>query len=555
MLQSNFTQSHRYHLIIISCIICILVLACAPQEADQKPEIEKKIEIPSPIKYGNTYRFPLRNNPPTLDPAYVQDLYGITVVHQLFDRLVQFGPYLNVLPQLAENWQVLEDGKLYRFSLRSDARFHDGTKVSIKDVIFSIRRLLRIEPPAAVLPHLLKIDGAEAFRQRRSDKIAGLDIISPNILEIRLTEPHVPFLTALGMYQVSIIPEHAVQNKKLQFGRNPIGSGPYEFTSWKEDESIELKRFPDYFAGAAFLEGIRYKIYPGGQTDRILTDFQTRNLEEMPVFGDVRQQLASQKDYQWRHRPALSLLFYGINCKHPNLQSPAFRKKLSKAINRSDLVKNVYKGQFVVANTILPPGLPGYSPPKNDLHDTDLTASKQNPSKSADNHPDTVEIVTAIKSSHSLAELDIVRKAWAKLGISVKVKFITDWSEYEKYLQSDAVQIYRYVWSADMPDPDSFLYPLFASDSANNFTKFHAGEVDRLLGRARSIIDPIKRAEMYQRIETLILDSAPIIPLFYLSIDRVYQPNVQGIAVNALGPHYMPLHRVWLKTSTQRNQH
>ena len=108
------------------------------------------------------------------------------------------------------------------------------------------------------------------------------------------------------------------------------------------------------------------------------------------------------------------------------------------------------------------------------------------------------------------------------------------------------MQIYRAAWFADMPDPDSFLQPLFASDSPVNYMRFHDEAVDKQLDAARGSIDPVKRAEMYRQIEETILASTPIIPLFYLSVDRVYQPSVRGIQVSALGAHTMPLHRIWL---------
>ncbi len=121
-----------------------------------------------PTRYGGLYRVPLRGNPPTLDPAYVQDQFGEMLVQQLFDGLVKFDPYLMVLPALAKTWQVEEQGKAYRFVLRKNARFHNGRPVKVQDVVFSISRLLRVNPPPAILPHLLKIKGAQDYRNQKS---------------------------------------------------------------------------------------------------------------------------------------------------------------------------------------------------------------------------------------------------------------------------------------------------------------------------------------------------------------------------------------------------
>mgnify|MGYP001823946781 FL=1 len=103
-----------------------------------------------------------------------------------------------------------------------------------------------------------------------------------------------------------------------------------------------------------------------------------------------------------------------------------------------------------------------------------------------------------------------------------------------------------------MPDPDNFLFPLFASDSPANFTGFRNDQIDQMLIEARGIVDPVRRAEMYQQIEKRILQTYPIIPLFYLNIDRVYQSEVQGVKISALGAHTMSLHRIWLKGKSHR---
>ena len=242
-------------------------------------------------------------------------------------------------------------------------------------------------------------------------------------------------------------------------------------------------------------------------------------------------------------------MFYGINGDHPVLKNPDFRKALSLAIDRKTLVGDVYKAQFEPASTVLPPGMPAYHR-QNKMAVYDITAAQDHLRRSlADltGELPTLEIVSGSKSAFAISELNFVRDSWAQLGISVKAKFITDWAAFGNYLNSNDVQIYRYVWFADMPDPDSFLYPLFASDSPVNFAKFQNKKVDQMLLDARGIIDPVKRAQMYQQIEALVLKASPIIPLFYLSIDRVYQDTVQGVKLNAIAAELMSYHRIWLK--------
>ncbi len=533
-----------YHL-----LICVISLGLVLSPGYAKQEVKKEGQSLDPLRYGGTYRVPLMNNPTTLDPAYVQDRYGVAVVQQIFDGLVRFDPYLMILPALAETWQVEEKGKVYRFVLRENARFHNGRPVTVEDVFFSISRLIRVDPPSAILPHLLIIKGAQEYRNHKIDRIEGLKPINDRVFLVRLKEPHVPFLTALGMYQAKIVPKEEVTKPGNQFGQNPVGSGPFRFVSWEANKLIKLERFSDYYAGSSFLDEIYYIIYPGGNINKVLDDFLKGELEEMPVYGNIRQELSAQKKLQWFHRPSLSLFFYGMNCNHPFLKNPELRKALSLAIDRHKLITQVYKGQFEIARTILPPGMPGYYPQKQVLVD-DVSLARDHLKRALGEKANSIpalEIVSAIQSPFAKAELNFVQERWKQLGIPVKIKFITDWAQFKEYLKSESVQIYRYAWFADMPDPDSFLYSLFASDSPANFMRYQNKDVDQMLLTARGIIDPVERAEMYQRIEKIVLKSSPLIPLFYLSVDRVYQSTVKGVQPSALGAHTMQLHRVWLK--------
>jgi ABC-type transport system substrate-binding protein len=533
---------------ILICVIS-LSLVLFPDYARQA-EKEKKESMPAgPIRHGGIYRVPINNDPATLDPAYVQDRYGVTVVHQIFDGLVRFDPYLTVLPALAETWQVEDQGKTYRFVLRKNAYFHNGKPVTVEDVVFSISRLLQVNPPPAILPHLIKIIGAQDYRSHKKDYIEGLEPISDRVLLVKLEEPHTPFLTALGMYQAKIIPKAEVIRLADRFGQNPVGSGPFRFVSWQENKLIRLERFSDYYAGTSFLDEINYIVYSGEKIEQALGDFISGKLEEMPVYGNIRQELSTHQNLQWIHRPSLSLFFYGMNCNHPLLNNTDFRKALALAVDRQKLVAQFYKNQFEIAKTILPPGMPGYHR-QDQMALDDLSLARDHFKRAMEEYKGslpTLEIVSASQSSFAKAELNYVRERWEQLGIQLKIKYITDWTKFKTYLKSESTQIYRYAWFADMPDPDSFLYPLFASDSPVNFMHYKSKDVDQMLLTARRIVDPVERAEMYRRIEALVLKSSPLIPLFYLSIDRVYQPTVQGVQVSALGAHTMSYHRVWLK--------
>lgn len=526
----------------------VLLPGCSNQEENENATAVSSKSTPF---YGGNYRIPLKGNPATLDPAYVHDNFGESVVHQIFDGLVRFDNYLSILPALAETWEVTEKGTVYKFKIKDNAVFHNKEPVTSEDVLFSIKRLLRVDPPSAVLPHLLKIDGANEYKMNIRDTLSGIKIENEKTFSIYLLEPHAPFLAALGMYQASIVPEKAVKMLGEAFGKNPVGSGPFQLTSWEDKASIRLHRFENYHDGTAYLDEILFRIYPGGQNQAILNDFRAKRLEEMTAHGDEKKKLSELKDLQWFQRPSLSLFFYGINIRHPRLTDPDLRKTLFNSIDRIELVNTLTGGQYQVTKTILPPGMPGYQPnsPAEDNKETSLvqTLLKQD-GQTVGGDPQNLEleIASAAKTPWDEKEIAIIQGFWARLGITVRPKYITDWNEFQSYLKSGSAQIYRYAWFADMPDPDSFLSSLFLSDAAHNFMNLRDKNIDNMLSTARGISDPIKRAEMYRKIETDILAVTPVIPLFHMNVSRVYQPYVQSINVSALGHHTVKLNQIWL---------
>ncbi len=510
-------------------------------------------------RFGGTYRAPLLNNPKTLDPAYVEDIYSITVLQQLFDGLVQYSPDLLVVPALAESWLVENGGRTYRFFLRKDARFHNGKKIVAQDVVFSLTRLLRISPPPAIKSHLLKITGAKEYSESTVDHVAGLEATDEGTVVVRLHEPYAPFLIALGMYQAKIVPPEEVLSRGVEYGRKPVGSGPFKFASWEENRSVRLERFSDHYGGKAFLDEVVFSIYPGVQIEEVYKAFINKELHEMPAHAQVKQRLSEQKGIQLIHRPSLSLQFYGFNCEHPFLKHPDVRRALSMAIDRSKLVGQVHNNQREPATGVLPPGLLGYQPREMEaLHDPVQAAELMKRYRSEGQTPlPSIEVVSNSQSSLAQAELSFIKDCWAEVGVALVPRFMPDWSQFEQFVKSDSVQVYRYVWYADMPDPDNFLLPLFGMGADANFMRYRDEGVDRMLNEARTITDPVERAKMYQAAQREITRSCPLAPLLYMSIDAAYQDAVQGVQVNALGTHTMSYHKVWLKeprsTSPSKN--
>ena len=496
---------------------------------------------------GGTYRAALPWAPKDLDPAFSTDIYSVTLIQQIFDGLVQFDRNLNVVPALATNWVVSSDGIVYTFTLRQDVRFHNGRLFTADDFVYSFTRILDPSERASALSFFEKIKGAKDYRSGASTKVEGLKALDPSTLEITLKEPFAPFLSVLAMKSSKVVPREEIERWGKKFGKHPVGTGPFSLESWEGDQVV-LSANPDYYESSPYLDRVVYTIYAGAQRKRILQDFLADRLEEAAVFGADREKIVQTSAYQFVRKPTLSLQFYGMNCASAPLEDKRVRQALSWAINKEEIIREVFKDQFIPAKTILPPGMVGYTP--------DNVAYEYNPEKAkallaeAGYGPSqkklSLTFLSASKSEVAQEELAMVAADLAAVGVELQIKYETDWPTFEAGLSSDGLQMYRYAWFADIPDPDNFLNILCGSKSRYNFMRYSNADVDRRLSQALVETEMLNRVRIYREAEKMILEDAPLIPFMYWALESVFQPHVHGLEISALGRPYIPLKKIWL---------
>jgi oligopeptide transport system substrate-binding protein len=536
----------RYKMIPSLLFFC-LSISLSPYIVSQAGIAEvKDREVPSE---GGTYRRPLESMPRTLDPAMVIDLYSVTVIQQLFDGLVQFDQNLNVIPAIAKSWKISHDGLTYTFFLREGVKFHNGREVTAHDFVYSFTR---IADPKNKSPggHLLeKVLGINEFQDGKIDYVKGFKSIDKLTFEIRLSEPFYPFLSVLGTFHFKVVPKEEIEKPDSVFSKNPVGSGPYKFVSMKEKAEIILESNPDYFEGKPYLDRIVFKIFHGAPGERILKEFKEGGLEESFLPPEEIENVVREKRYLFMQKPSLSLRFYGLNLLSKPLDDKKIRKAINFAIDKKFIVSQIHKNQFHLAKGILPPGMPGYDPMKNFYPFNETEAAKllsEAGYRKGQTLPN-LEIWSNTKSEAAQKELNEIQSQLKKVGIPTTLHFETNWPTFESMLRANKAPLFILAWYADFPDPDSLLYSLFHSKSKNNFVAYYRPEVDRLIDKARAERDYLKRVEAYRKVEAIVLEDAPIVPMINRLFQMVYQPYVNGIEVNALGGHYIPMKKIWLK--------
>jgi oligopeptide transport system substrate-binding protein len=516
-------------------VTCSLLLGAAPGFCQLKPPGDQP-------RYGGTYRRPLANNPTTLDPATISDAYAHTVSQQIFDGLVQYDGTLSISPAIAESWKSSRNGLSWSFYLRKGVKFHTGREVTAEDVVYSFTRILDPKVNSKVAEAFLNIRGAREFREGQARGVSGLRTADRYTVQVELTEASAPFVSNLASGYVKIVPREAIEERGSGFGRNPVGTGPFKFVSWKEDE-IVLEAHQGYYAGRPFLDRMLYKVFPA-----MFASFMQGGLEDTLIPSAELERFQDSKRYQFVRRSILRVRFLGLSTTQAPLTNRLVRQAIAYAINREALVREVYRNRYKAASGFVPPGTFGYDPdyrpyPFDPNRAKSLLAKAGFPGGKG---LPVLQIWSSVKSADIEREHEAIKRYLADVGIRGEFHYNSDWPSFNAQVYEGKLPIFRYGWVADVPDPDNFLYRVFHSRSRNNITQYHNPDVDRLLDRARGEHDPMARVELYRKAERMILEDSPVLPLNYDSYERLFQPYVQSIEVSALGDPYIPMRKIWL---------
>lgn len=501
-------------------------------------------------KFGGTYRRMLTQNPPTLDPAFMTDVFSRAVVTQMFDGLVQFDAHLNPIPAIAEFWEASQDRRTWTFTLRRGVKFHHGREVTANDFVYSFSRLLKAKKLGPLTEFLRRIQGAGEGMSGKTGEVSGLRAVDRYTLQIVLEEPFAPLLAALGLGNAAVVPREVVEQQGEQFARSPVGSGPFTFVRWEPGKEIVLQANDQYYGGRPFLDAVVFKI--GGSFEEKFADFLHGDLEDALIPSAKTDEVHTDPQYQKYQRvrkPTLSLLYIGFNTQHKPFDDKRVRQAFNYAVNKEAIVHDLTRMEGLPATGALPPGMRG--------HDPDLRGYAYDPAKARSllaeaGYPNgtglpVVQLWTASKAENTRLELAAYQQYLAEIGVQVDLRYEYDWPTFLKMLEQGKLSMFRLSWSSRLPDPDDALWPLLHSKSqmVSNYMFYHNPRVDALLEQARQELDYAQRIALYREVEHIVMDDAPWIPQHYHVFQRLYQPYVQGMEVSLLGDWAVPMKKIW----------
>ncbi|MBI2848964.1 MAG: peptide ABC transporter substrate-binding protein [Chloroflexi bacterium] len=476
------------------------------------------------------------DDPPTLDPALSSDSTSSRYIVEVFSGLVTLSPKLEIIPDVAERWDVSSDGKTYTFHLRKGVKFHDGKEVKAGDFKYSIERAADPNTGSAVADtYLGDIIGVREVLKGERKQVSGVKVVDDSTLQITIDGAKVYFLAKMT-YPTAFVLDQANVESSRNWTDKPNGTGPFKLQEYKRGERIVLARNPDFYRGAAKLERVNF-LLAGGSS---MTMYENNEIDVTGV-GIVDIERVSDPNNplskELKVSPQMGIFYVGLNNTRAPFDDVKVRQAFSYAVDKDAIANVVYKKMVEKANGILPPGMPGYNPNlKGYPFDPDkakqlLAESKY---KGASGLPP-MTLSTVGAGGTAASPVTALQEMWKKnLGVEVQIQQV-EWATYLDDLKKKRFHMFGGVsgWIADYPDPQDFLDILFHSGSLDNNMAYSNRQADALLEKARSEQNVDVRLKMYQEIEQMILNDAPIIPLHF---DRSYvlvKPYVEGYIVPA----------------------
>jgi oligopeptide transport system substrate-binding protein len=468
------------------------------------------------------------DDPISLDPAIAQDAGSAVYIVEIFSGLVRLDKDLKVQPDVAARWDVSPDGKTYTFHIDPKAQFQDGRPVTAEDVKYSWERALSPDTASVTAANFLgDIVGARDVATGAATSISGLKVVDDATLGVTIDAPKQYFLYKLTYPTAFVVDQRQVQANRRSWTQKPNGTGPYRLTEWKLGEKITLEAYDHHHLGAPKLKTISYDLTGGSA----LVSYEDGNIDVTGVGLDDLDRVQDPSDKlhaEYETTPSQSIDYIGFNTQSAPFDDPKVRQAFALAIDRKKIAEVVLKSSVPVANGILVPGVPGYTP-DDKTYPYDPARAKQllSESKYGSNVPEVTMALSGAGATAGPYDEALVQMWKDNLGVDVKITQ-AEAGTFFSDIDEGRYQMFHLGWVMDYPDPEDVLDILFYSKSRQNNTRYSNADIDKKLEAARIEPDAAKRQAAYADIEKQLVTDAPWVPMFFGATHALVKPYVKG---------------------------
>ena len=490
----------------------------------------------------------------SLDPAFAKSKMVMWAVHQLYNTLVQIDSNLQMVPSVAKRWEISPDNLSFTFYLRDDVYFIDdacfpggkGRKLNAHDVEYSFKRIMdkNVASPGAWIFNN-RVDSLDAFRA-----------LNDSVFQLRLARPFQSILGILSMQYCSIIPKEAVDKYGIAFRRHPVGTGPFSFVAWEEGQALILKKNESYFekdeAGnrLPYLDGIKVSFFDSKATEFL--EFQQDRLDFTddidPSFKDEVLTKTGNLKKEWEGKlelqkhPYLNIEYLGILVDDKNelvKNSPLRLQKIRQAINygfdRRKMMLYLRNSIGIAAESgFIPCGLPSFDSVEVKGYHYDPAKARQLLAEAGfanGNNLPAIKLLT-IPIYGDLGTY--IANELRQVGINVEVEVLQKSLLMEQTAKSQA-PFFRASWIADYPDAENYLSVFYSKNPAPpNYTRYNNPAFDQLYEKALAEKNDSLRYILYRQMDQLLMNDAPVVPLWYDMAIHLVHTNIHNFQPNSL---------------------
>ncbi|MDR2519514.1 MAG: ABC transporter substrate-binding protein [Eubacteriaceae bacterium] len=474
-------------------------------------------------------------------------LYTNMAGNLVFEGLTRVDNNFNLLPGLADSWEISADSLTYTLHLNEQAKWHDGTPFTSADVAFTYKLLLNKDFTGSGSPYLINIQGAEEYKSGAAQDVPGIQIIDPHTIKIVMSTPYAPFLE-YNAGTICILPEHLLKDVPIadiataDVRFNPVGTGPAVFNKYVTDQYVEYDMNKDYYRGTPKFDKLILKImtsdaalvaFENGELDLTtntgLGTMPASDLESLKAIAGVKVETYATTTVQ----------FISVNVANPVLSDVRFRQAMNYAIDKKAIIDNLISGVGTVSYT----SIPEFSP----YYDASVARKSYDPEKAKAllnemGWDTSKELVLFVPKGQVVRErmAPLIQSYLKDVGVTVKLEF-GEFATLVAEITKGNYDLAMFGTGAAIIDPNAAYFNFFHSVQTRDVGGWNMGhykneEFDRLLEEGTATTDVAARKEIYNRIQAIEADESAFVNIYFESAVGVLSNRMKNVILSAAGP-------------------